>query len=466
MPIFRTHGLTHSSQSHPRSTIRVALACAIAIMPGIAAADPISRQSPTVIADTTTASAGHAFFVETNGLDEDTFSAQGWTNPVFGGQHGNGTGVDPSQWSDNAVWIPWTNNGVARMNGFFNYPVGTTLMLGTPWIVPSNNPYIPWQFNWWTMAPPDGMGFVVESGFTWNDGSTGRLNVFGMTLPAESGVPVGRLSANNGIRELWWDGGQWNWSDHGRPPGADTVALGRNSAVWDHTSEQGRVFVVAENDSDGRSLPQLWDLFWDSAQCPLWCWESLGNPFASGNDQVDEMLAPVVVDGVQNGAYFLTVFVVGLHATNISIGSPQVRFELFAKEKISNGAWSDWIQLGNPDNAPFTSIDNAGLFLVDQGARWIDGSLLRGSVFGTDASNQLIHLFHDNNGWQWDAPVPLPQPSGGTIWITSRVSCAALTNVFGYPGWHLTALMRDNTGAIWNREYDSNTSAWTWQSLQ
>jgi hypothetical protein len=153
-----------------RSSIGLALAYAVAIVPYIAAADPIWQQSPTVIVDTANPPAGHAFFVGTNGIDEDFFSAMGWYNPVFGGQHGNGTNVDPSQWVDNAVWIPWTNNGVPRMNGFFNFDDGNTLSIGMPWIVPSNNLYIPWQFNWATMSPPDNSGFVVESGFAWNDG--------------------------------------------------------------------------------------------------------------------------------------------------------------------------------------------------------------------------------------------------------------------------------------------------------
>jgi hypothetical protein len=432
------------------------------ITPRIALGEPISVQSPTVIVDTTNATTGHAFFVEKSGIDEDVFSALGWFNPVLGGQHGNGTNVDPSQWSDNAVWIPWTNNGVARMNGFFNYAlVGNTL--GTPWIVPSNNPYIPWQFNWATMAPPDGAGFFVESGFAWNNGSTGRLNIFGTTLPALD--KVGGQTANNGIRDLWWDGSSWNWFDHGRPPGTDAVTLGRNSAVWDRSSQQGRVFVAASANGLRGALPQLWDLFWNGSQ---WSWESLGNPFgtnAASNDQVVTMRSPVVVDGVQNGTYVLTAFVVGLHATNTLGGSPQVRYELYAKEKIGAGAWSDWIQFGHPDNAPFSDINHPSLFLVDQGVRWIDGDLLRGSLFGTDTSNRLIDLFHDNNGWQWAAPVPLPQPQppAAPIWISSRISCAVLTSVVGYPGWHLTALMRDNTGRVWNRQFDSSSASWVWK---
>jgi hypothetical protein len=222
-------------QSPRRSAIRLALACAAAIAPHIALADSIFRQSPTVIVDTTIAPTGHAFFVEAKGIYEDFFSGQGWFNPVVGGYHGNGTGVDPSQWSDNAVWVPWTDPPRAgHMNGFFNFvDANNNLVLGAPWIVPTNNSFMPWQFNWKTMTPPDNAGFVVESGFAWNESGTGtllgpgRLNFFGMTLPAFDAVPHGGVSANNVIRELWWDGGQWNWNDHGRPPGTDTVILGR-----------------------------------------------------------------------------------------------------------------------------------------------------------------------------------------------------------------------------------------------
>jgi hypothetical protein len=49
--------------------------------------------------------------------------------------------------------------------------------------------------------------FIVESGFGWNDGPTGRLNFCGQTFPLFDQVPTG-LSANNGIRELWWNGWQ------------------------------------------------------------------------------------------------------------------------------------------------------------------------------------------------------------------------------------------------------------------
>jgi hypothetical protein len=182
------------------------------------------------------------------------------------------------------------------------------------------------------------------------------------------------------------------------------------------------------------------------------------------------MWPPVAVDGAQNGTYVTTVFAVGLHLTNANSGSPlsRSRAELYAKEKNGTGAWSDWIQLGNPDNAPFfTDINDVDstVFTVDQGVRWIDGSLMRGSLFGSDSSHQLIHLFHDNNGWHWDAPVPLPQPQppAAPIQISSRISCAVLTAVSGSPGWHLTALMRDNTGKIWNRQLDSSSGSWTWQ---
>jgi hypothetical protein len=243
--------------------------------------------------------------------------------------------------------------------------------------------------------------------------------------------------------------------------------LKRNSAVWDHTSQRGHVLVAAQNISDPQSLPQAWDLFWDGSQ---WSWSQLGNPFGTStasSDQVVTMVAPVVVDGIQNGSYVLTAFVVGYHGTNMNSGHPQYRYELYAREKVGTGAWSNWIQLGNPVNAPFDDSGVGGSwFLVDQGARWMDGSLLRGSLFGIGPNSELVHLFHDNNGWQWDTPVPLPQPPAASIWINSHVSCGVLTNVFGYPGWHLTALMRDNKGVIWNREYDSNTATWTWRTLQ
>jgi hypothetical protein len=482
--------LTVAHQSCRRSATRLAFACAVAITPRMALGDPgdpISVQSPTVIIDTASSPTGHAFFVEDKGIYEDVFTALGWKNPVLGGQHGNQTLVHPSLWFDNMVWIPWTNNGVPRINGFFNFLFdGFSIWLGTPWIVPTNNPVMPWQFNWATMEPPDvtgvifqsGRGFLVASGFAWNSGPTGRLNIFGVTSPAQRYVYAGSPNSDPGvgIRELWWDGSQWNWSDHGRPPFTDKVALGRNSAVWDHMSQQGRVLLVAVNSSDPQSLPQLWDRFWDGSQ---WWWSELGNPFGTSpalNEQVVEMWSPVVVDGVQNGTYVVTAFVVGLHGTKQNSGNPQYRYELYAREKIGTAGWSDWIQLGNPTHAPFTDRSDAGFsrFVVDQGARWMDGKLLRGSLFGStafstlpDTSNQLIHLFRDNKGWQWDTPVALPQPpAGGGMWIASHVSCAVLTNVFGYPGWHLTALMRDTTGAIWNREYDSNTAAWTWQKLQ
>src|SRR5260370_18524687 len=85
-----------------RRAIWLGLTCAIVITPRIAVGEPISAQSPTVIVDTTNATTGHAFFVEANGIyngiNEDFFSAMGWFNPALGGQHGNGTNVDPSQW--------------------------------------------------------------------------------------------------------------------------------------------------------------------------------------------------------------------------------------------------------------------------------------------------------------------------------------------------------------------------------
>jgi hypothetical protein len=223
----------------------------------------------------------------------------GWSGELH---HGNGSTVDPSQWSDNMVWVPWTDNGESRLNGFFNFNVGSTIWLGTPWAEYSHA-ILQWQFNWAIMAPPVDGSFIVQSGFGWNSGHTGRLNIFGMTLPVPAGSVIPSTQSGNGIRDLWWDGGQWNWYDHGRPPGTDEVALDRNSAVWDHVAQQGRVFVAAS--ADRRALPQVWDLFWDGSQMS---WELLGNPFGtstSSDDQLIEMRAPLVVDGVQNGVYFL-----------------------------------------------------------------------------------------------------------------------------------------------------------------
>ena len=121
----------------------------------------------------------------------------------------------------------------------------------------------------------------------------------------------------------------------------------------------------------------------------------------------------------------LTAFVVGIHGTHMNSGNPQFRFEIYAREKTGAGASGDWIQLGNPDNAAFTDLNSVGssLFLVDQGVRWIEGSLLRGSVFETDTSNRLIHLFHDNNGWQWDAPEQLPQPPLSSFDSFGHLNC-------------------------------------------
>jgi hypothetical protein len=97
--------LTVAHQSCRRSATRLAFACAcaVAITPRIALGEWIGYQSPTVIIDTTNSPTGHAFFLEPNGIYEDVFTAPGWTNPALGGQHGNGTSVDPSMWFDNMV---------------------------------------------------------------------------------------------------------------------------------------------------------------------------------------------------------------------------------------------------------------------------------------------------------------------------------------------------------------------------
>jgi hypothetical protein len=421
-----------------------------------------------------TGSTGHAFFAEPTGLYEAFFSPPNWLEqnrvPL-----GNGTGQDPTLWSDNAVWIAWTNNGMAHISGFFNIAIpgsGGDSLLGSPWSVfaPKCQPFKPchnwlpqWQSGWDpTVGPPDSNGFFVESGFGWNNGPTGRLNLFGQTLPARDQVDCCPEPANNGIRERYWDGSGWHWTDHGRPPGTDTVALGRNSAVWDHVSQQGRVFVAAGNTSDARSIPQLWDRFWDGNQ---WTWEPLGNPYGTtvaGNDRMVFMQAPVAVDGVLNGNYYLQVFVAGLRVINAQ-SIPQYRFELYLIQKDPLQGWSPWYKLLNPDNAPFTTdINSAGasFFTIDQGVRWFDGSVLRGALFGSDTSGQLIRWFLDLNTWSWHWDTPSALPSGV---IGSRVSSAVVTDA---SGWHLTALMRDNNGTIWNREYDnSDTGTWaqSWQ---
>ena len=101
------------------------------------------------------------------------------------------------------VMLGWYD-GNRRINGEFQSDF-VTGQFSTPWEVGTT-------FHWTGMTSPY-PDYSPMAGFTWRQGTTGRLNIFGASAIKSQYSHISHLV------EHWWDGGQWNWTDHGSPPG-------------------------------------------------------------------------------------------------------------------------------------------------------------------------------------------------------------------------------------------------------
>jgi hypothetical protein len=101
----------------------------------------------------------------------------------------------------------------------------------------------PWSVNRWWQIPITNVAFDVfrkdflpRVGAAWQDGPRNRLNIFGSG--AFEAAP---------LRELWWDGAQWNWTDHDYGPNEDE--LGPSSLVIPKPPNAYLFGVTAEKDN-------------------------------------------------------------------------------------------------------------------------------------------------------------------------------------------------------------------------
>jgi hypothetical protein len=213
-------------------------------------------------------------------------SGGGWS---YWMDHANTTGEPGTQWEREMPLVSWIDpsTGRFRVNGFFAFrSQDDKPMLGTPWwVLPIG---VATDFRLDSQAPPvvSGVGrnFFPFTAATWYRGpmgdpqSVGRINVFG-TVAISFGTtpPTGRRA----LREFWWDGNNWNWSDHPMP-NANVVALslGPGSFTFPENNGYRQAFLFALATDGGTPSDTSVQLYhW--TRTDNWRWHDLGRPTMS-----------------------------------------------------------------------------------------------------------------------------------------------------------------------------------------
>jgi len=314
-------------------------------------------------------------------------------------------------------------------------------------------------YNWSVWTPP-AVDFDPRTGYTWRSGTTPRLNIFGLGSRRLFGIAL-----RPQLREFWWDGTGWRWTDHGRPPDSKEIKLGPQSAIWPAGNNNQFAYVfVAAVDEDPGAPARLWARYWHVHDYPTWDWaEDLGHP-----DDVTRMREPLVFsyqDAV-TGQPHISVFVVGFDRN-------AKRWKLLNRY-WHDGDWEDWESWGHPDGVG--NGYGSGFYLTS-GVVWHEGATLRINLFGytdthhpgggfgpgTDpAANQLgvrghlINFWWDGAIWQWGETVACP--SGHPFLTASSVA-------FSKDGRHRISVFGRSQGSVWERYWDT-AEALEWRWLQ
>jgi hypothetical protein len=328
-----------------------------------------------------------------------------------------------------------------RMNGFIGYRITDDRgrdksRVGTPFWVPIQPLQPQWNYSWDNNddVPENDQGtdFDPCSGVHWFDGQNHRLSVFGATFRGQG--------AHKALREFFWDGQNWNWSDHGLPADwAAGIQIGPNSALWDQDRQNGYVFVAAVP-KDRRRVPELFIRFcFRELFLPIWSWVSLGNPRPDANLFGAEMQEPLVVTRVEDGVFKINAMIL---IKKIDFVQQTQQWELW--ERYYDGVqWQDWSNHGPfPGSVP-VAFDPFGQgpspdFTLTTGVVWHDGDVPRINLFGMTADNsRLVEFFFDGNDWQFGFNIPGPNH------LRFETASSAVL------GKYITIVGRTENGEVW-----------------
>lgn len=318
-------------------------------------------------------------------------------------------------------------------------------------------PTVNWFLNarfWQSLASPStGWGDDLQpmARFSWASGGALRVNVFGNAVEPCRYHPSTQ-ACDMPLREAWFDGAQWRFTDHGVPPGNTQVHLGPHSAVWDHRNARGYVFAVGDDD-------QLWLRGWNTG-CGGWCWQPLEAP-----DRTRDLRTPVAM------TYWggrVQVFVPGRTDDG---------FHLYGRH-FDGRDWHDWQDYGKPNNLQESSYGgHAGFDLTGAAVWYTANGTLRINVFGTlDAVNrpaysaaphdggQITEFLWDGARWTWGNPRLFPvlsdRENSRRDPMPRRFQTMDVAVVEGR-GWErISVFGEDEIGGTW--EYFWDGAGWHW----
>lgn len=263
------------------------------------------------------------------------------------------------------------------------------------------------QWNWTDHGTPPGT--TIDSSpaaVVFSEGGVTKISVF-----AQGG--------NGSLINRWWDGSQWNWTDHGTPPGGTISSPPAAIVFKDADTTKISVFAIGSN----QNLINRW---WDGSQ---WNWTDHGRLTASGF--------------VQNQAPAIAAWTEGT-TTKFSVFTRQVAGNQIVQRWWDGSQWN-WFGHGSP---PGTTIVSAFAAIA-----WDSGSGLRFNVFAQGGNNHLIERWWDGSQWNWNDQ---GLPPTGTV-------DSAPTMVFWYTGGgvRISLFARGTTGRLINRWWDGSSWIWT-----
>lgn len=234
------------------------------------------------------------------------------------------------------------------------------------------------------------------SRWNWTDhlwSSTSRIASAPVALQWEQPVapfpkPVIRInvfmtSFNGDLIERWWDGSQWNWTSHGKPPASGGVQANLsdpNGIAWKAGSVQ---YLNVFSRTAGGSLAERW---FDGK---TWNWMTHGRPPGKMPDGSPNALGSdfSVIGWKLAGDQRLNVFARGKNGNLV--------------ERYWNGALWLWTEHEVP-TLDGRSPEAAKLAAAPAAFTWQLGPVTRANVFAARADGNLLERYWDGGTWAWN----------------------------------------------------------------
>jgi hypothetical protein len=257
-------------------------------------------------------------------------------------------------------------DGVYRANAFFAFADVQS---------PTGDPHVVVGQPWWQIPIADvafdtfQKDFLPRVGTTWYGagpspnppGAVPRLNIFGS-------APFGGAK----LRELYWDGANWNWHDHNLELNGDE--LGPSSLIFPQPNHGYLFGVTAEKDNVLLFAYQPAAVDWGRADFP------------TVPDGVTDLRAPVALTYSDDRGVNVSVFTVGLR---------NGKYHLFSIHQIFGHDWEGWQDYGAPPDEPVSPCEDLPSTPDIIRTRFLSGDAftMTSACVGIDDQGLHIHLF-------------------------------------------------------------------------